>query len=205
MMYTVDDELRTVYKTNKGKYVSFFFPCQEGKTIQEAQDELMNRVLASIPSDEQLLEDTKTTNVTDGIAQIKASLESEAYMSYLAIQIVLYLQAQNSDIIKIPARKPAKKKSTKQRSSRVQSYNVGYNVGATIRREKRIYEDGAHSSGVSGHHTPKRPHIRRGHFHSFWTGKKDGNERKLVVRWVAPTYVHNGDQDDRVTIYPVKK
>lgn len=49
-----------------------------------------------------------------------------------------------------------------------------------------------------------RPHIRRAHWHSYWTGKKDvQEERKLIVNWVAPTMV--GDSDNVIpTIRDVK-
>ena len=33
--------------------------------------------------------------------------------------------------------------------------------------------------------------IRRGHWHTYWTGKKDGSEkRKLILKWIPFTYVN---------------
>ena len=33
--------------------------------------------------------------------------------------------------------------------------------------------------------------IRRGHWHTYWTGKKDGSEkRKLILKWISFTYVN---------------
>ncbi len=50
--------------------------------------------------------------------------------------------------------------------------------------------------------SPKRPHARRGHWHNYWTGPRSG-ERKLVLRWVEPMFIHGGEFDE-VTVHPVK-
>ena len=38
-----------------------------------------------------------------------------------------------------------------------------------------------------------RPHVRRAHWHYFWTGKRGADTRKLVLRWVHPVLVGNGE------------
>ena len=43
-----------------------------------------------------------------------------------------------------------------------------------------------------------RPHVRRAHWHHFWTGKRESNERKLVLRWVHPVFV--GEDEDLPTV-----
>lgn len=35
-----------------------------------------------------------------------------------------------------------------------------------------------------------RPHFRRGHWHTYWLGKRTAKDRKLVLRWVAPIMVN---------------
>ena len=40
----------------------------------------------------------------------------------------------------------------------------------------------------TGSHSRPRPHVRRAHWHHFWSGPKDG-DRKLVLRWVHPVLV----------------
>ena len=35
----------------------------------------------------------------------------------------------------------------------------------------------------------KSLHVRRAHWHHYWIGKQDG-ERRLVLKWVAPSYIH---------------
>ena len=42
---------------------------------------------------------------------------------------------------------------------------------------------------------------RRGHWHHYWVGPRDG-DRELILKWVAPMFINSGD--NIVTIYPVK-
>lgn len=144
--------------------------------------------------------------------RLKQDMEAlQIKITVLLIQAVLYLQAQNSDLVKIPA-SPRKKSKGKPKLKSTKSFQVGYNIGATIRKEKRIYEKSetiktdaaSKDEGVKTCHK-KRSHIRRGHFHSYWIGKKDGSQkRELIVKWVAPMYIHSNERNDKLTMYPVK-
>lgn len=66
-------------------------------------------------------------------------------------------------------------------------------MGYAIGEARKVYLNAnAFSEGTS--HS-KAPHVRRGHWHSFWTGKrKDRNDDrpgdKLVVHWIPPTYIN---------------
>lgn len=40
-----------------------------------------------------------------------------------------------------------------------------------------------------GRGTPKRPHVRRGHWHRYWTGPRDGNQT-LRTTWLPPTLIN---------------
>ena len=44
-----------------------------------------------------------------------------------------------------------------------------------------------------------RPHMRRAHYHHFWTGPHDG-ERKLIVRWLPPIPVNWKDDTELPTV-----
>ena len=49
------------------------------------------------------------------------------------------------------------------------------------------------------------PHSRRGHWHHFWTGAKDKpEERKLVLKWVAPTMIHGDQPNETTTVVKIK-
>ena len=48
--------------------------------------------------------------------------------------------------------------------------------------------------------TPKSPHSRRGHWHHFWTGAKNSDDRKLILKWIAPTFINKNLSTDSVQL-----
>lgn len=65
-------------------------------------------------------------------------------------------------------------------------------LGARLRAARTAAE----VSGGGAHAAP-RPHVRRAHWHHYWTGSKSGHDRRLVLRWVHPTLV-GGDESGLV-------
>ena len=119
------------------------------------------------------------------------------------MQFIVYLSAINAEITPLTkgavVKRQAGKREYKPRERSEQS-EVGYRIGATIRkslnsREKIVYV-GEHGKG-----SPKSPHIRRSHFHSYWTGS--GDNKELIVKWVNTIFVHGGD-DNNSTVHNVK-
>jgi hypothetical protein len=133
-----------------------------------------------------------------------------AGMVITALQFVLYLCASNADIredppeVHIPDSERHKKVMTIQDKAReVKSFSVGIRIGAAIRKAQR--KPPADPDAEKGTGSAKRPHSRRGHWHHYWTGPKDG-DRKLVLKWTAPTFIHADDIDDNIiTFHPVKE
>lgn len=120
-------------------------------------------------------------------------------MLYIA-QIVLYLQSSNADVQRVPAQK--KSSHAKKRSKPPRKYNVGFHVGRTIQSQRLIYEKGSQSRHAS---PSRRPHMRCAHWHSFWVGKHDAPDRKLIVKWLPPTFVSGTKAgDDMPTVHKVK-
>lgn len=54
-----------------------------------------------------------------------------------------------------------------------------------------------HPTLPQGAHQGPRPHIRRAHWHSYWTGAKEDPKRKLVPRWLPPIPVAMLDEDKK--------
>lgn len=124
------------------------------------------------------------------------------------ISMALYLCSENADM---PARerrpRPVKTRRSGERyfpPPQPRVWECGYRIGPVIRKaqESRSKEHG-------GTHASPRPHIRRAHWHSFWTGPKatvaqPRTNRELVLRWLPPITV-NVDDDLPVvpTIYRV--
>lgn len=68
-------------------------------------------------------------------------------------------------------------------------------------REVALLKSGGYSSGEGksmGKGRAKKSHIRRGHWHHYWVGKRDSNERKLIVKFLMPVIV-NGDEVSDIT------
>jgi hypothetical protein len=60
---------------------------------------------------------------------------------------------------------------------------VGKSIGDSLRAA--LFEDQSDSQDRT-----VRPHIRRGHWHGYWIGKKDGGEQKFVYNWLPPIAVN---------------
>ena len=114
------------------------------------------------------------------------------------LQLVLYICAENKEIEenfeqKKITRKPKDKKFIKDKYREVQIWDCGNKLSEKIRT---FLVSDKHNSGTivqrnsSGTGKSKSPHSRRGHWHHFWTGKIGTEERKLILRWVAPTFVN---------------
>ena len=114
------------------------------------------------------------------------------------LQFIIYLSAMNAEI------EPVTKGSIVTRQAGQRTYatrekteisNVGYKLGTALRESQnkaKIKYIGEHSQG-----SPKSPHIRRSHFHSFWTGS--GEDKKLIVKWVNTIFVHGDTNDNDIS------
>jgi len=119
------------------------------------------------------------------------------------LQLILYLCAENADMPQV--RHP----NTRVRMSgqvdvprEPRFWSVGERIGAAI-RQYRNQEGLSRPGKTQGTHASPRPHIRRAHWHHFWTGSRDG-ERKLVLRWLPPIPVGIDDNEGPAVIHKVK-
>jgi hypothetical protein len=108
------------------------------------------------------------------------------------VNLVLYVCARNAEIRDASGQreKPTRPTPTKTASgprlfpaAHPTVWAVGWRTGAAL--------DAAGSSSSEpqgGTHAGPRAHVRRAHWHSFWTGPRDG-ARELVLRWLSPVLV----------------
>lgn len=86
-------------------------------------------------------------------------------------------------------------------------WGVGARIGAAI----RSFAPPTESRGHTGDGTPTgrtvRPHIRRAHWHGFWTGaRKEPEKRRFVHRWIPPIPINVRPDDELpAVIRAVKK
>ena len=129
------------------------------------------------------------------------------------LQFVLYICAENSDRAENPTqsnitrRTKDSEKHPKDVIREIRKWDMGYRIGSQIRRMKSddSQKDGTNSGSHAGSFgSRKSPHARRGHWHHFWIGKHNTDERRLILKWVAPMFIGGDDDDNITTIHPVK-
>ena len=111
-------------------------------------------------------------------------------LAEIAIPYIVYLCTSNSDI-RYDKKRIAKHGTViRDKTTEVAGYDVGYDI--TIRTKNMHKELIAYKQeGKEYHATGKnvRPHIRKAHWHSYWTGPLKG-KRTLEIRWIAQIFVH---------------
>lgn len=115
---------------------------------------------------------------------------------------LLYILSANSDIINgsINSYRPKKKKeSILDTVSEVQQFNVGYRIGSMLKQYRLSIK--LESTEING--GKKIPHIRRGHWHHYWVGPRNSDNRELIVHWIPPITVNsNWDESPNANITP---
>ena len=82
--------------------------------------------------------------------------------------------------------------------------NVGCRIGSAIRSAKEEKERVAYihdDNSTQKQGTPKSPHVRRSHFHSYWVG--NGENKQLIVKWINTIFI-KGDSKEQTTIHDIK-
>lgn len=144
----------------------------------------------------------KGQKLTDALAFFNFG-EERTKMFYQILNLVLFLTQPKVEVLK----KHSNIKEKKTSSGVPKSYynvaydenEVGYKMGATIRQYKYIYENSA-NHGEKTDRTVK-PHMRSGHFHHYWIGKR--GQKELITKFVEPTFVKGGGKT--VVLHNVKK
>lgn len=105
------------------------------------------------------------------------------------LSLLLYICSQNADFgdkkPTLPEAKKTKKGARFFSPPQPVVWDVGIRLGAAIRSY--------HINGSVAHDRARnspRPHIRRAHWSSFWTGKRDSQERKIIIKWIPPIPVN---------------
>lgn len=169
---------------------------KEGWTIRDCLEDTVRHTIEALG------------NNPDNAAEVSAK---DARVLLSAIQIILYLVSQDADVADAPAAPKHKRTSNpsktvtlmRDKAGDIACKDVGVRIGSAIRKARIRYEQRKEAAGPGG---TKRPHARRGHWHHYWVGSQETPDRKLVLKWTAPTFVHADDFDgENVIAYPVKQ
>jgi len=86
-----------------------------------------------------------------------------------------------------------------------QTWEVGVRYGRALRAYRTAAGRSTSTSGAGR----KRPHVRRAHWHGYWTGPRDDpQKRRLELRWLTPILVgakENDLEELPAVIWPVKE
>lgn len=120
------------------------------------------------------------------------------------VQLLLYICADNADIEENPKQKSIYRPTSRIRDQfkEVRQWDVGVKIGASLRKAKSQSAQSHSDMPPLTRQYKNRPHIRRAHWHHFWTGSRDNP--KLILRWVSSIVVNAEDGDIIPTIIEEK-
>lgn len=118
----------------------------------------------------------------------------------LITQALLYLSSYEPDIRETPDSKSKKAsyKRNKKKGKKLDKPEGTFIVGERFGTAFRSWTAGSvGKEKESGASTGKRikPHFRRAHWHRYWVGKRNSDDRKLVVKWVHQCLCGADDTD----------
>ena len=117
----------------------------------------------------------------------------------LAINMCQYLCASNAevhDVKTLKGKRPVAKIDGKMRPVAIQRSEVGFRIGEKFEKIYRKSEKEPDQRADSKGWTTVRPHVRRAHWHHYWTGP---GKTVLELRWLEPVFVM-GDSDKFDTV-----
>lgn len=128
-------------------------------------------------------------------------------LELLVLQFLMYISSDNPDVemSKVTKRQKERQKRLNKNvlpHSEPENWDVGVRYGNKIRLYKKENEviDDSDDCMEYRHHKPPRPHMRRAHWHYYWTGT-GRTVRKHV--WVEPTLVNGSNKNIPITMIDV--
>lgn len=125
------------------------------------------------------------------------------FQNILVIQLLIYLSSIEPDIketIESKANKASykNKKSKKKKINKpIRTFTVGERFGEAYRTwiKSKSNQNYSINSSVEKH---VKPHFRRAHWHRYWIGKKNSDERRLVLKWTHQCFCGSSSNLDIV-------
>lgn len=135
--------------------------------------------------------DKAEENITPDVKKLFKKIYSELPR---VVSLVLYLCSSGPDL-KSAEQRPARPQPVKTKKGRryfppkkSSVHHTGYRVGRLILEAKKQHRE--ERTGEGGSHASPVPHVRRAHWHLYWTGpRKQPELQKPVIKWIPPTPV----------------
>lgn len=106
-------------------------------------------------------------------------------LGVLLLQLLLYLSSREPDVCEQPAPCEPPPQLSGRAAAGVRMFELGWRVGSAFRESSRS------GSGSSGSGLSTRPHLRRGHWHTYLYGGR-GEVKVRRLKWVHPVVVNDG-------------
>ena len=119
------------------------------------------------------------------------------------VNLLRYLCSEKPDIPDDTELKTHRSRDSYGNPKRAVQWEVGIRIGAALRKAMKADVENEAAANEMSRSAP-RPHMRRAHWHSFWTGKRGGSERKLVLRWLPPIAININGEELPTVVTPVK-
>lgn len=151
-------------------------PIDEGISLERWYSEELNVVRKANESMSYACE------VTD--EELLMTAHSRSYLLEHILGSLLYISSKEADVRTVYV--PQKNQSRKSRQTDCTVHDVGFRIAPQLAEVRRVYEH-ERQDGKTGRHVA--PHVRRGHWHGYWTGPRE-KPTGLEIKWIAPTVVN---------------
>jgi len=175
--------------------LQFLFLCKCGDTYLHTLPIVgsLDDSLKALEESSVSLSQTKIAKILDAeiTAAAKMHLSPDTTTIAGCLNHLLYLCSEEPDILNYEQFKQRRTYDHEGAPKRTASLEVGTRIGSIFRKAKQ--ESSAIGSEMErGQRSQSVPHIRRAHWHHYWTGSKKG-ERLLVLKWLSPILVNAED------------
>lgn len=121
----------------------------------------------------------------------------------IALQCLLYICAANAVIEEDPVQKeryhaPTSEEFIKDKVREVKKWNCGKKKSNIIYSDfgsNRIVLNMRENHKRNVKSSPKRCHVRRSHWHHYWTGSSKDGTRKMVLKWISTMTIHKEEYE----------
>lgn len=208
--------------TDGNKALLFYAPTSKrtaslslkSKSIAECIKDEKNQLMKFLDLNRQKIE-LSNIGITKENIQIQYQKELSDKLNFLGmlLPLVLYLCAENAEIEyngtsvnkdSFPSPSVNSYSNVNSKPTKPKRMDVGIKLGRTIRfykndnaeTQKSAKKSVSHIGTDKRIHLQKSPHVRKGHYHHFWTGSTKDNTRSLKLKWVAPSFVNMSNIDN---------
>lgn len=136
------------------------------------------------------------------IEMVKRKQKNQKQFFMIVMNACQYLCASNAEIkdVKVDKKhRPVITVNGKDKPIAMDLSQVGVRLGQKFEKMYRDLESECQREGRKG--IRKRPHVRRAHWHHYWTGP---GRTVLTVKWLEPVFVMGTDDEIDTVIHEVK-